>query len=37
MKKKLWLSQDSYVEKIAASFHMDDQSWCEADGVTIVV
>ena len=26
-KKKLWLSQDSYMEKIAASFHMDDQSW----------
>ena len=25
-KKKLWLSQDSYVEKIAASFHVDDQS-----------
>ena len=26
-KKKLWLSQNSYVEKIAASFHVDDQSW----------
>ena len=26
-KKKLWLSQDSYVEKIAALFHIDDQSW----------
>ena len=24
--KKLWLSQDSYVEKITASFHVDDQS-----------